>query len=68
MKPFVESAIGLRKVVENSDDMAAIGNILKAMEGMQEQLAALTDIVISLDERVSKLEKSGKPKLISVRS
>ncbi len=58
----------LRKVADNSDDMVAITNMLKAMEGMQEQLAALTDLVVAQDARIEALEKKAKPKLISVRS
>lgn len=60
--------LGLRKVAENSEDMAAIGNLLKAMEGMQEQIAALTDLVVAMDHRIDKLEQKGKPKLISSRN
>lgn len=48
--------------------MAAIGNILKAMEGMQDQIAALTDLIVQQDARIDALEKKGKPKLISVRN
>ena len=58
---------GLRKVAENSEEMAAVGNLLKAMEGMQEQIAPLTDLVIAQDARIDELEKKSKPKLISVR-
>lgn len=47
---------GLRKIVDNSDEMAAIGNLLKAMEGMQEQIAALTDLVVSQDQRIDVLK------------
>ena len=62
------AVLGLRKVAENSDEMAAIGNLLKAMEGMQDQIAALTDLVVALDHRIDKLEAKGKPKLISTRN
>lgn len=62
------AVLGLRKVAENSEEMAAVGNLLKAMEGMQEQLSALTDLVIAQDARIEKLEKAKAPKLISVRS
>jgi hypothetical protein len=60
--------LGLRKVAENSEEIAAIGNLLAALEGMQTQLGSLTDLVIDLSERVDALEKKGKPKLISVRN
>jgi hypothetical protein len=60
--------LGLRKVAENSDEMAAIGNILKALEGMQEQLMELTDLVVAMDHRIDKLEAKGKPKLITSRN
>jgi hypothetical protein len=60
--------LGLRKVVENSEDMAAIGKLLKAMEGMQEQVMTLTEFVIDHAVRIEQLEKKNKPKLISVRS
>lgn len=59
---------GLRTIVENSENMAAIGNLLRVIEGMQEQVSALTDLVISLDHRVTKLENAKAPKLISVRN
>lgn len=59
---------GLRTVAENSDEMAAIGNILKAMEGMQEQIAAMTDLILAMDARIDKMEAKSKPKLISVRN
>ena len=65
--PPPEPGLGLRKVAENSDEMAAIGNLLKALEGMQEQLAALTDLVLAMDHRLDKLESKGKPKLITSR-
>lgn len=48
---------GLRAIVENSEDMAAIGNILAALEGMQEQMAAATDLIISQDKRIKLLTK-----------
>lgn len=48
---------GLRQVVANSEEMAAIGNILSALEGMQEQIAALTDLVVSQDKRIKVLVK-----------
>lgn len=47
---------GLRVVAENSEEMAAIGNILKAMEGMQEQIGALTDIVVAQDKHIDELK------------
>ena len=59
---------GLHIVAENSEDMVAIANILKALEGMQENLSALSDLVIDLAGRVESLEKKSKPKLILVRS
>ncbi len=66
--PPPEPVLGLRKVAENSDDMVAITNMLKAMEGMQDQIAALTDLVVAMDHRIDKLEAKGKPKLISTRN
>lgn len=60
--------LGLRKVAENSEDMIAIANLLKALEGMQEQVAALTDLVVAIDHRLDKLEAKGKPKLITSRN
>ncbi len=62
------AVLGLRKVAENSEAMVAITNLLKAMEGMQEQLAALTDLIVAMDHRIDKLEAKGKPKLISTRN
>jgi len=46
----------------------AIEQILKAMEGMQEQIASLTDLVVAMDHRLDKLEGKGKSKLIQVRN
>ena len=48
------------------DAVAAIEQILKSMEGMQEQIAAMTDLILALDARLDKLE--GKKKLISTRN
>ena len=69
-----QSPTGLRQVVENSEAMAAIGNILSALEGMQEQIAALTDLVVSQDKRikvmVKRLEKveMGPAPVIDIRN
>jgi hypothetical protein len=65
---LVPGGNGLMVIAENSEDVAAIGNILKAMEGMQDQIAALTDLIVQQDARIDALEKKGKPKLISVRN
>lgn len=50
-------------------DIDAVENILKALEGMQSQVQALTDLVIEQDARIKKLEKAGHAgKIIQVRS
>jgi hypothetical protein len=56
------------KVSDNSDDMVAIATMLKAMEGMQAQSQALTDMLIDLTKRVVMLERANKAKLISLRN
>src|ERR1700685_3364615 len=38
-------------------DVSAVENILRAMEGMQTQVQALTDLVIAQDARIAELEK-----------
>ena len=60
----------IHKVSDNSDDMVAIATMLKAMEGMQAQSQALTDLMIDLTKRVGMLERANKARanLISVRS
>jgi hypothetical protein len=37
--------------------MESINNILRALEGMQEQVQALTDVVVEQDKRLEKLER-----------
>jgi len=49
---------------KHDDPIAAITQILQALEGMQTQAQALTDLVIAQDKRIEKLEKAGKPKII----
>jgi hypothetical protein len=48
-------------------NIEAIENILKALEGMQTQVQALTDLVIEQDARIKALEKA-KSKIIQVRN
>lgn len=48
-------------------NMAAIENLLAALEGMQTQVTALTDLVIEQDKRIQRLEKA-KSNIIKVRN
>ena len=47
----------LQQSAEDRGSIQAIENILKALEGMQAQVQALTDLVIEQDKRIEKLER-----------
>lgn len=51
---------------ESNDATGAIEQLLVAMEGMQTQVQALTDLVIEQDARIRALERAGKSKIIKV--
>lgn len=59
-------------MADKAEDMGAIENLLRAIEGMQSQVQALTDLVIEQDKRIKKLERLTGPlphrKLIQVRN
>lgn len=48
-------------------NVEAVENILRAMEGMQAQLQALIDLVIEQDKRIEKLEKAKPGRIIAAR-
>ena len=48
---------GLTVVAESSEATAAVGKILSALEGMQEQMMSLTDLVVQQDKRIILLQK-----------
>lgn len=48
-------------------NIGAIEQILQALEGMQAQVQALTDIVVEQDKRIEKLEKSKPGRIIAAR-
>lgn len=54
--------------VGGNPNVDAITELLRAMEGMQSQVQALTDLVIQQDKRIRELEKAGKSKIIKVMS
>jgi hypothetical protein len=47
----------LQQSAEDRGSIEAIENILRALEGMQAQVGALTDLVIEQDKRIEKLER-----------
>lgn len=59
-------------MTDKAEDMGAIENLLRAIEGMQSQVQALTDLVIEQDKRIKKLERANAPfaprNLIQVRN
>lgn len=59
----------MKDVAANPDrgnpNLVAIETLLRAMEGMQAQIAAMTEVIVQMDARLSALEK---PKIIKVRS
>lgn len=48
-------------MTDKAEDMGAIENLLRAIEGMQTQVQALTDLVIEQDKRIKKLERANAP-------
>lgn len=60
-----------REAVEGApsadQNVEAVENILRAMEGMQAQLQALIDLVIEQDKRIEKLEKAKPGRIIAAR-
>lgn len=51
------SKTGLVTVAEQSEATAAVGKMLSSMEGMQEQLSALTNLVIGHEKTIENLTK-----------
>ncbi len=60
----------MKGVAANQDgddpNIGAVEQILKALEGMQAQVQALTDVVIDHDKRIQRIE--GKSRIIKVQS
>jgi hypothetical protein len=51
------AAEGLRAIAENSENMAAIGKILHALEDMQQQIGQMLELMAAQDRRIDKIHE-----------
>jgi REP element-mobilizing transposase RayT len=62
--PFASAAAKRSHDAEQDAPTAAIEQILKAMEGMENQIHALIQLVTDQDKRIRQLEKPAKSRII----
>jgi hypothetical protein len=64
--PFADAKAKRAHDAADDDPLAAIKSILGALEGMENQIHGMLQIIADQDDRIRALEKAAKSKIIKV--